>query len=77
MVTVFPKFETKNVQVFGDTAKKQLPASLPAKFQIDTKKAGKADINVAIKVSLKMVSIFAIYKWLVMRKLYMLLFLYV
>lgn len=53
VVTVFPKFETKNVQVFGDTAKKQLPASLPAKFQIDTKKAGKADINIAIKVCLK------------------------
>lgn len=49
-MTVFPKFETKNVKVVGDTQKKKMPASLPAKFQIDTKKAGEADINVSIKV---------------------------
>lgn len=49
-MNVFPKFETKKVEVSGDTNKKKLPASLPAKFQIDTKKAGKADINVTIKV---------------------------
>lgn len=49
-MNVFPKFDTKKVEVSGDTNKKKLPASLPAKFQIDTKKAGKADINVTIKV---------------------------
>lgn len=49
-MNVFPKFDTKKVEVSGDTDKKKLPASLPAKFQIDTKKAGKADINVTIKV---------------------------
>ncbi|KAG4075282.1 hypothetical protein HA402_003073 [Bradysia odoriphaga] len=49
VMTVFPKFDTKKVEVSGDTNKKKLPASLPAKFQIDTKKAGKADINVTIK----------------------------
>lgn len=50
VMNVFPKFDTRKVQVSGDTQKKKLPASLPAKFQIDTKKAGKADINVTIKV---------------------------
>lgn len=50
VMTVFPKFDTNNVKVLGDTEKKQLPASLPAKFQIDTKTAGQADINVMIKV---------------------------
>ncbi|XP_055692677.1 filamin-A isoform X3 [Lutzomyia longipalpis] len=49
VVTVFPKFDTKNVKVSGDTQKKELPASLPAKFQIETKEAGQADINVSIK----------------------------
>ena len=48
---VLPKYDTQKVQVSGDTAKKQLPASLPAKFKIDTKTAGQADINVTIKVS--------------------------
>jgi len=48
-MNVFPKFETKNVKVSGDTQKKELPASLPAKFQIETDKAGQADINVVIK----------------------------
>lgn len=47
---VLPRFETKKVQVSGDTAKKQVPASLPAKINIDTKTAGQADINVTIKV---------------------------
>lgn len=54
VMNVFPKFDTKKVEVSGDTNKKKLPASLPAKFQIDTKKAGKADINVTIKVGLHM-----------------------
>ncbi|XP_055382224.1 filamin-A isoform X2 [Condylostylus longicornis] len=49
IMQVFPKFDEKNVKIDGDTQKKQLPASLPAKFQIDTKKAGQADINVSIK----------------------------
>lgn len=47
---VGPKFDTKKVHVSGDTEKKQLPASIPAKFKIDTKTAGQADINVVIKV---------------------------
>lgn len=41
----------KKVIVSGDTSKKDLPASLPAKFKIDTKNAGAGDINVAIKVN--------------------------
>ena len=48
-MTVFPKFESKNVKVSGDTLKKELPASLPAKIQIETKKAGEGDIAVSIK----------------------------
>lgn len=32
----------------GDISKKSLPASVPMKFQIDTKAAGPADVNVAI-----------------------------
>lgn len=48
-MTVFPKFESKNVKVSGDTSKKELPASLPAKFEINTKKAGEGDIAVSIK----------------------------
>lgn len=49
VMTVFPKFESKNVKVSGDTSKKELPASLPANFQINTKKAGQGDIAVSIK----------------------------
>lgn len=48
---IFPQFEAKKVAVTGATKEKQLPASLPAEFQIDTTKAGKADINVSIKVN--------------------------
>lgn len=48
-MTVFPKFESKKVKVSGDTSKKELPASLPAKIQINTKTAGEGDISVAIK----------------------------
>lgn len=58
VMNVFPKFDTKKVHVSGDTSKKKLPASLPANFQIDTKEAGKADINVTIKVQrTKLISI--------------------
>lgn len=48
-MNVFPKFESKNVKVSGDTSLKELPASLPAKFQIETKAAGEGDISVSIK----------------------------
>ena len=48
-MTVFPKSEAKNVKIKGVNEKKETPASLPAEFEIDTKKAGQADINVAIK----------------------------
>lgn len=54
VMNVFPKFDTKNVKILGDISKKELPASLPANFQIDTKKAGEADINVTIKVCYKL-----------------------
>lgn len=48
-MTVFPKFQSKEVKVSRDSLKKELPASLPAKFQIDTKTAGEGDIAVSIK----------------------------
>lgn len=52
VMKVLPRYEAKHVQVNGldKKHKKELPASLPTKFEIDTKKAGKADINVTIKV---------------------------
>lgn len=48
-MTVFPKSEATKVRVKGVNEKKKTPASLPAEFEIDTKDAGQADINVAIK----------------------------
>lgn len=48
-MTVFPTFDSKSVKVSGDTSKKEIPASLPSKFQIETKKAGHGDIAVTIK----------------------------
>lgn len=48
-MTVFPKSEATKVTVKGVNEKKKTPASLPAEFEIDTKQAGQADINVAIK----------------------------
>lgn len=52
VMKVLPRYEAQNVHVTGldKKHKKELPASLPTKFEIDTKKAGKADINVTIKV---------------------------
>ncbi|XP_017847553.1 filamin-A isoform X2 [Drosophila busckii] len=49
VMTVFPKSEATKVRVKGVNEKKKTPASLPAEFEIDTKQAGQADINVAIK----------------------------
>ncbi|XP_052835830.1 filamin-A isoform X10 [Drosophila gunungcola] len=49
VMTVFPKSEPTKVKVKGVNEKKKTPASLPAEFEIDTKQAGQADINVAIK----------------------------
>lgn len=37
-----------NIVMSGDISKKSLPASLPARFEVDTKAAGMGDINVAI-----------------------------
>ncbi|XP_050067857.1 filamin-A isoform X5 [Anopheles maculipalpis] len=51
VMTVAPAPNDVPVKVYGDaTTKKALPASLPAKFQIDAPKAkAKEDINVSIK----------------------------
>lgn len=53
VMKVLPRYEAQQVQVSGldKKHKKELPASLPTKFEIDTKKAGQADINVSIKVT--------------------------
>ncbi|XP_063707051.1 filamin-A isoform X3 [Culicoides brevitarsis] len=48
VVKVAPKTDVKAVKVTGDLAKKQVPASLPVKFQVDSKKAGQGDIAVSI-----------------------------
>lgn len=37
-----------NIVMSGDISKKTLPASVPAKFEIDTKAAGMGDVNVAV-----------------------------
>lgn len=48
-MTVFPKAEPSKVLIKGVNEKKKTPASKPAEFEVDTKKAGQADINVDIK----------------------------
>ncbi|XP_065372295.1 filamin-A isoform X3 [Calliphora vicina] len=49
VMTVFPKAEPSKVLIKGVNDKKKTPASKPAEFEVDTKKAGQADINVDIK----------------------------
>ncbi|XP_046806250.1 filamin-A isoform X2 [Lucilia cuprina] len=49
VMTVFPKAEPKKVLIKGVNDKRKTPASKPAEFEVDTKKAGQADINVDIK----------------------------
>ncbi|XP_059218762.1 filamin-A isoform X4 [Stomoxys calcitrans] len=49
VMTVFPKSEPKKVKIKGVNEKRKTPASRPAEFEVDTKKAGQADINVDIK----------------------------
>ncbi|XP_075148241.1 filamin A protein cher isoform X7 [Haematobia irritans] len=49
VMTVFPKSEPKKVKIKGVNDKRKTPASRPAEFEVDTKKAGQADINVDIK----------------------------
>lgn len=51
-MNVLPKSDHKKVLVSGDTSKKEVPASLESKFNIDAKNAGIGDILVAIKVIL-------------------------
>lgn len=48
-MTVFPKSEPEKVKIKGVNDKKKTPASKPTEFEVDTKKAGQADINVDIK----------------------------
>jgi hypothetical protein len=38
-----------NIVISGDISKKQLPASVPVTFEIDTKKAGMGEIKVGIQ----------------------------
>lgn len=48
-MTVFPRAEPSKVRVRGLEQKKKILASKPAEFEIDTKKAGKAPIDVKVK----------------------------
>uniref|UniRef100_A0A336M5B5 CSON010354 protein n=1 Tax=Culicoides sonorensis TaxID=179676 RepID=A0A336M5B5_CULSO len=48
VVKVGPKSDSKAVKVTGDLAKKKVPASLPVKFQVDSRQAGHGDIVVSI-----------------------------
>lgn len=50
-VTGVGKTDPKAVKVTGDLSKKKVPASLPVKFQVDSKQAGQGDIMVSILVS--------------------------
>lgn len=49
VMDVLPKADLDKVLVTGDVKKKEVPASFPAKFNINTKNAGIGDILVAIK----------------------------
>jgi filamin len=49
VMSVLPKADVDKVLVTGDIKKKDVPASFPAKFNINTKNAGIGDILVAIK----------------------------
>ncbi|KAL9897671.1 filamin A protein cher isoform 2-T2 [Glossina fuscipes fuscipes] len=49
VMSVFPKAEPAKVILKGVNEKKKTPASKPAEFEVDTKKAGEADIDVNIK----------------------------
>ncbi|GFR00533.1 filamin-A [Trichonephila clavata] len=46
---VKPSVEPKNVKISGDGVLNKVPASIPVEFTIDTKEAGKAELNVDIK----------------------------
>lgn len=50
VVKVGPKTDINAVKITGDLTKKRVPASLPVKFQVDSKRAGKGDIAVSIVV---------------------------
>ncbi|KAL5283098.1 cher family protein [Megaselia abdita] len=49
VMNVFPKTESKNVKVIDSENVHTVPASLPAKIELDAKKAGQGDIDVDIK----------------------------
>uniref|UniRef100_A0A1B0FQE1 Calponin-homology (CH) domain-containing protein n=1 Tax=Glossina morsitans morsitans TaxID=37546 RepID=A0A1B0FQE1_GLOMM len=49
IMSVFPKAEPAKVKLKGVNEKKKTPASKPTEFEVDTKKAGEADIDVNIK----------------------------
>lgn len=49
VMNVFPKSESKNVKVIDEEKVHTVPASLPAKIELDAKKAGQGDIDVDIK----------------------------
>lgn len=53
VMRVLPPLAIKsgNIVMSGDISKKSLPASVPARFEIDTKKAGMGEVNVAIQNS--------------------------
>lgn len=46
---VFPRAEPSKVLVKGVEHKQKMPASKPAEFEVDTKRAGQADIEVKVK----------------------------
>lgn len=50
VMKVLPPLAIKsgNIVMSGDISKKSLPASVPARFEIDTKAAGMGDVNVAV-----------------------------
>lgn len=48
MIKVGGKNDPKAVKITGDLSKKKVPASLPIKFQVDSKQAGPGDIIVSI-----------------------------
>lgn len=48
-MTVFPRAEPSKVLVKGVEHKQKMPASKPAEFEVDTKRAGQADIEVKVK----------------------------
>lgn len=59
---VLPKSDLKKVVISGDTSKKEVPASLESKFNIDTRNAGVGDILVTIKVFFNLICLHFAFK---------------